>query len=78
MEGKEENKTNGLCKAHSGFDARLNTVEDDNEKQWTVLDKLRNRPPVWATVVIALLTGILGASATYASLAVKIAQAGIP
>lgn len=73
---ENEEKPNGLCRAHSGFEARLSTVEDDTEKQWTVLDKLRNRPPVWATVVIALLTGFLGASATYASLAVKIAQAG--
>ena len=72
----EKEKPNGLCKAHSGFGARLTTVEDDTEKQWTVLDKLRNRPPIWATVVIALLTGLLGASATYATLAVKIAQLG--
>ena len=67
---------NGLCKAHSGLDARIKTVEDETMKQWDVLDKLRNRPPIWATVVIALLTGLLGASATYASLAVKIAQMG--
>ena len=72
-----ENKNpNGLCKLHSGFDARLEKVESDTEKQWTVLDKLRNRPPIWATVVIALLTGLLGASATYAGLAFKIAQLG--
>ena len=71
-----ENQANGMCKAHSGFNARLEKVEDDTEKQWDVLDKLRNRPPIWATVVIALLTGLLGASATYASLAVKIAQMG--
>lgn len=48
------------CKAHSGFEARLSIVEDDTEKQWTVLDKLRNRPPIWCTAVIALLTGVIG------------------
>ena len=72
---EEEKKANGLCKAHSGIDARLKTVEDETTKQWDVLDKLRNRPPVWATIVISVLTFALGASATYASLAVKIAQA---
>ncbi len=69
---------NGLCKAHSGFNARLEKVEDDTEKQWTVLDKLRNRPPIWCTVVFGLLMGLLGSAITYASLAVKLTQAGGP
>jgi hypothetical protein len=75
---EEGQQPNRLCKAHSGFNARLEKIEDDTEKQWTVLDKLQNRPPVWATVVIALLTGLLGAAATYASLVAKIAQTGSP
>ncbi len=61
-----------FCKEHSGFEARLEKVEDDTEKQWTVLDKLRNRLPVWATIVISLLTFFLGATVTYAGLAVKV------
>jgi len=66
------------CQAHSGVIQQLEALEDDRKEQWTAIDKLRNRPPIWATVVIALLTGLLGASATYASLAVKIAQSGSP
>lgn len=61
-----------FCKEHSGFEARLVKVEDDTDKQWAVLDKLRNRLPNWATVVISLLTFLLGATATYAGLAVRI------
>lgn len=63
------------CQMHSGIIQQLENLEDDRKEQWTAIDKLRNRPPIWATVVLALLTGLLGASATYASLAVKIAQA---
>ena len=62
------------CKAHSGFNARLIKIEDDTEKQWKVLDQLRNRLPGWATLVISLLTFMLGASVTYAGFAVKLAQ----
>lgn len=64
------------CQAHSGVIQQLEALEEDRKEQWMAIDKLRNRPPIWATVVIALLTGLLGASATYASLAIKIAQAG--
>ena len=64
------------CQAHSGIVQQLEALEEDRKEQWKSIDKLRNRPPIWATVVIALLTGLLGASATYASLAVKIAQMG--
>lgn len=63
-----------FCKEHSGVLARLVKVEDDTEKQWTVLDKLRNRLPNWATVVISLLTFLLGVTATYAGLAAKVAR----
>jgi len=67
-----ENK-NSFCKAHSGIEERLSNIETETEKQWQVLDQLRNRLPVWATIVISLLTFLLGASITYATFAVKVA-----
>lgn len=70
-----ENK-NGFCKAHSGIEERISKVEIDTEKQWKILDQLRNRLPVWATIVISLLTFLLGASITYATFAVKVAVGG--
>lgn len=33
-------------------------------KQWTVLEKLQNRLPAWATFLIALLGTIIGAMAS--------------
>lgn len=51
---------NGFCKQHSGVEERLSHVEKETGKQWEVLDKLRNRPPLWVTFVFAILTGMIG------------------
>lgn len=63
-----------FCKAHSGIEQQLENLEGDTKDQWTAINQLRNRLPVWATIVISLLTFFLGATATYAGLAVKVAQ----
>lgn len=43
---------------------RLTEKVDQHEKRLNkidlVLDKVRNRPPVWASILIALLIGALG------------------
>lgn len=55
------------CSNHAGLDERINGLrrdmdknEQDHNEMWTAINNLRNRLPVWATVVIALLTGLLG------------------
>ena len=48
------------CEHHSGFKAEIQTLKDSDIKQWAVLDKLQNRLPVWATLVISILTFALG------------------
>jgi len=63
-----------FCNAHSGIEQKLKDLESDTKDQWTAINQLRNRLPVWATIVISLLTFLLGATATYAGLAVKVAQ----
>ena len=74
-----ENNKNSFCKAHSGIDQRLTGLENDTKDQWTAINQLRNRLPTWATIVISLLTFLLGVTATYAGLAVKVIQkAGNP
>ncbi len=37
------------------------------------IEKIKNRPPVWATAVISLLTFLLGCSVTYIGLLSRIA-----
>jgi hypothetical protein len=59
------------CPLHSGIQADVEQLKTDNEKQWTAIERLQNRLPVWATMVISVLTFLLGASLTYASLVVR-------
>lgn len=61
----------GVCGQHSGVCSNVNAVDgklnthmlnnkEDHEDMWEAINDLRNRLPVWATFVIALLTGICG------------------
>ena len=74
MEEMDNKNPNSYCRAHSGIENRISKVEAETEKQWKVLDELRNRLPIWATIVISLLTFLLGASVTYATFVVKVAK----
>ncbi len=73
LEMTKENEES--CPAHSGVNQRLANLEGSDSKQWEAIEKLRMRLPVWATLVISLLTFGLGASMTYATFAVRLAEA---
>ena len=66
---------NEVCKQHSGLVQTIADVKDDTGKQWTEINHIKNRPPVWCTVVIAVLSASLGSVLTYAALVVRIATA---
>ena len=66
---------NEVCKQHSRLVQMVEDVREDTNKQWTEINRIKNRPPVWCTVVIALLSASLGSVLTYAALAVRIATA---
>lgn len=38
----------------------IETLKESDKDQWEAINKLRNRLPNWATVVISLLTFLLG------------------
>jgi predicted oxidoreductase len=42
------------------FDKHEEGQGQDMTRIWTAIDNLRNRPPVWATVTIAILAGACG------------------
>lgn len=63
-----------LCDAHSGMVADIKMLKLDKDEQWKAINELRNRLPAWATIVISLLTFLLGCSLTYAALTAKIVQ----
>ncbi len=60
-----------ICGEHS---KAIEVLEKDNTDQWAAIDKLRNRPPVWATVVISVLTFALGFTLNYAVMAARMAM----
>lgn len=64
-----------VCKQHSGLVRAIDDVKSDTDKQWTEINRIMNRPPIWCTVVIAVLSGLLGSVLTYAALVVRITEA---
>jgi len=62
----EKNK----CGIH---DEAIATLKKDTEAQWAAIEKLRNRLPGWATLVISLLTFALGFSLNYTVMAARMA-----
>lgn len=58
------------CDVHK---TKIDRLEKETEEQWTAINKLRDRLPVWATIAISLLTFLLGCSLTYAALAARMA-----
>lgn len=60
------------CNQHSGLVQMITDVKDDTSKQWDEINRIKNRPPVWCTAVIAVLSGLLGSVLTYAALVVRI------
>lgn len=48
------------CDAHSGCTTQIKTNKENNDKVFEILEKVRTRLPHWATVVMALLTGVMG------------------
>jgi NO-binding membrane sensor protein with MHYT domain len=63
-----------FCSLHSGTSARIENLETSDKEQWAAIDRLQNRLPVWATLLISLLTFALGVALTYASLAVQLSS----
>jgi len=59
------------CNVH---ESKIERLEQETAEQWTAINKLRDRLPVWATIVISLLTFLLGCALTYAGLAVKMVK----
>lgn len=50
----------------AGHTEAITTLKETDEKQWDAIDKIRNRPPIWATTLISILTFTVGCISTYA------------
>lgn len=66
---------NTVCKQHSGLVQTIADVKDDTGKQWIQIDRIKNRPPVWCTITMMVMSGLMGSILTYAALIGKLTQA---
>jgi NO-binding membrane sensor protein with MHYT domain len=64
----EDKNCKPACSAGVDLRRRIMYLDKENDDQWKVINQLRNRLPVWATVVFGLLTFLLGASMSYAAM----------
>jgi p-aminobenzoyl-glutamate transporter AbgT len=48
------------CENHSGHEARIEQNEKDIKNIYDLIEKVRNRLPHWATLVISILTLAIG------------------
>jgi len=65
---------NEVCKQHSGIIQKLDDCAKDTVKQWAEIDKIKNRPPVWCTILLMAMSGLMGSILTYAALIDKLIQ----
>jgi len=70
MMGKEA--VGDYCPQHSGLAVDIKTLKENDKDQWDAINRLRNRPPIWATAIISLLCFLLGCSLTYAGLITRL------
>lgn len=48
------------CEYHGKIEEKVNQLEVRVDKIDEILEKVRNRPPVWATFTFSILLGIIG------------------
>ncbi len=48
------------CGEHSGHTTQIETNRTNIEKLFTAVDKIKNRPPVWMSLVFAGALGVIG------------------
>ena len=50
----------GKCDEHSGCIEAIETLKKSDGKQWEVIERIRNRPPVWMSLAFAAALGAIG------------------
>jgi len=52
--------TRPACAAGMVTRQRVERLEQEQERVWEIIERVQARPPVWATVGIGILTGLVG------------------
>jgi len=56
------------CDEHSGCVSEIENLKASDKLQWEAINKIQNRLPVWATLLLTVMGGVVGWALTYASL----------
>ncbi len=48
------------CDEHTGCVTQIKTNKENIDKIFEMLEKIRNRPPIYVSFLFAVLTGIIG------------------
>ena len=63
------------CNEHSGCKTDIANLKDSDKLQWEAINKIQNRLPVWATLLLTVMGGVVGwALAFSASLMQKLSS----
>lgn len=54
----------GVCTNIENLQKKCDELHEVNEDQWTAINNLRNRLPVWATVILMVMSGLVGVLGT--------------
>ena len=46
-------------------ETEIESLKDSDVRQWALIEKIQNRPPLWATTIMSFMTFLLGCSLTY-------------
>ena len=65
MNGKKPEERIGIC------ESEIERLNESDKRQWEVIDKIQNRPPLWATTIMSFMTFLLGCSLTYIIMLMK-------
>lgn len=57
---------NNVCNKHTGVVAKINGLQETTQRHEKLIQNLQNRLPAWATLLISILTFMLGAVSSYA------------
>ena len=57
----------------AGHEKQIEGLERSDSAQWEAIRTLQTRLPLWATVILMVMSGLVGSALTYAVLATKLA-----
>ena len=52
-------------------ETEVDNLKGSDTKQWAIIERIQNRPPVWTTVILMAFSGISCSALTFAGMIIK-------